>query len=133
MRTTMHYGRNRWWYACAIVALGLAGLPLWSARGDAPPAGKAPTFERDVLPVLTRAGCNAGACHGKARGQGGFALSLLGYDPAADHAAIVSEGRGRRLFPAAPEHSLLLRKAAAITAHGGGRRLPTDKTISVPR
>lgn len=84
---------------------------------------KPATFERDVLPILARAGCNAGACHGKARGQGGFALSLLGYDPDADHAAITREGRGRRLFPASPENSLLLRKAAAQTAHGGGRRL----------
>ncbi len=81
------------------------------------------TFERDVLPILARVGCNAGACHGKARGQGGFALSLLGYDADADHAAIASEGRGRRLLPASPENSLLLRKAAAITPHGGGRRL----------
>ena len=52
------------------------------------------TFERDVEPILTRAGCNAGACHGKARGQNGFALSLLGFDPDFDYAAIV-EGSGR--------------------------------------
>src|SRR4051794_2409235 len=47
-----------------------------------------PTFERDVMPLLTRAGCNAGACHGKARGQNGFQLSLLGFDPESDFAAI---------------------------------------------
>ncbi len=82
------------------------------------------TFERDLLPILTRAGCNAGACHGKARGQNGFALSLLGYDPDFDYQAITQEARGRRVFPAAPEQSLLLRKASAQIAHGGGKRLP---------
>src|SRR5262249_2826765 len=81
------------------------------------------TFERDIVPILTRAGCNAGACHGKARGQNGFALSLLGFDPDFDHDAITREARGRRVFPARPEESLLLRKAAATLPHGGGRRL----------
>jgi hypothetical protein len=82
------------------------------------------TFERDVQPVLTRTGCNAGACHGKARGQNGFALSLLGFDPDFDHAAITKEARGRRLFPADPANSLLLLKASGSVAHGGGNRLP---------
>lgn len=86
-------------------------------------ADRPATFERDILPILTRAGCNSGPCHGKARGQGGFQLSLLGYDPDFDYAAIVNEGRGRRLFPASPEHSLFLRKAAAQVPHGGGKRL----------
>src|SRR5262249_35276481 len=70
-----------------------------------------------------RAGCNAGACHGKARGQNGFALSLLGFDPHFDHDAIVKDARGRRVFPAAPDESLLLRKASARVPHGGGPRL----------
>src|SRR3954452_14668558 len=81
------------------------------------------TFDRDVEPILTRAGCNAGACHGKARGQNGFALSLLAFDPESDHDAIVREARGRRVFPARPEESLLLRKATAQVPHGGGPRL----------
>lgn len=81
------------------------------------------TFERDVIPILTRAGCNAGGCHGKARGQNGFALSLLSYDPDFDYNAIANEARGRRIFAAAPEFSLLLRKASAQLAHGGGKRL----------
>jgi hypothetical protein len=80
-------------------------------------------FELDVMPVLSAAGCNAGACHGKARGQNGFALSLLGFDPTFDFAAIVEEGHGRRVFPAAPENSLLLRKASLRVPHGGGERL----------
>src|SRR5687767_11437243 len=86
-------------------------------------ASPPPTFERDVLPILARAGCNGGPCHGKARGQGGFQLSLLGFDPDADFAALTAEGRGRRLFPASPEHSLLLLKASARVPHGGGKRL----------
>ncbi|HWG45978.1 MAG TPA: DUF1549 domain-containing protein [Gemmataceae bacterium] len=87
--------------------------------------GKLPpvTFERDVIPILTRAGCNSGACHGKARGQNGFALSLLSYDADFDYHAIVSEARGRRIFAAAPEFSLFLRKPAAQLPHGGGKRL----------
>ncbi len=83
-----------------------------------------PTFERDIQPVLTRFGCNAGACHGKARGQNGFALSLLGFDANFDYNAIVTEARGRRLFAANPDYSLLLRKASGAVPHGGGKKLP---------
>ncbi|WP_422923049.1 DUF1549 domain-containing protein [Singulisphaera sp. PoT] len=85
-----------------------------------------PTFERDIVPILTRAGCNAGACHGKARGQNGFALSLLGFDSDFDYAAIVNEARGRRVFPAAPDQSLLILKAEAKLPHGGGRKLEPE-------
>ncbi len=81
------------------------------------------TFERDVIPILTRTGCNAGACHGKARGQNGFALSLLSYDADFDYHAIVNEARGRRVFAAAPSFSLLLRKPTGQLPHGGGKRL----------
>jgi hypothetical protein len=85
-----------------------------------------PTLEREILPLLTRHGCNAGACHGKARGQNGFALSLLGFDPNFDFDAITREARGRRIFPPAPEQSLLLQKATARVPHGGGRRIEPD-------
>ena len=81
------------------------------------------TFERDVEPILTRAGCNAGACHGKARGQNGFALSLLGFDPDFDYEAIVKESGGRRVSTVMAPESLLLRKATARLPHGGGLRL----------
>src|SRR4051794_10677870 len=84
------------------------------------------TFERDIEPLLARLGCNAGACHGKARGQNGFALSLLGFDPEFDYAAITKDSHGRRVFPANAEFSLLLRKASGQVAHGGGKRLPAD-------
>ena len=81
------------------------------------------SFDLDVQPVLTSLGCNSGPCHGKQRGQNGFQLSLLGFDGDFDHAAITREGRGRRIFPAAPERSLLIQKATAELPHGGGRRI----------
>ncbi|MEX2185389.1 MAG: DUF1549 and DUF1553 domain-containing protein [Pirellulales bacterium] len=84
------------------------------------------SFRRDVIPVLSKAGCNSGGCHGKAEGQNGFKLSVFGYDPAADHQAIISQGRGRRVFPAAPDNSLLLLKATAKVPHGGGRKIDAD-------
>ncbi|MBL8810535.1 MAG: DUF1553 domain-containing protein [Planctomycetaceae bacterium] len=84
------------------------------------------SFRRDIVPVLTKSGCNSGACHGKAEGQNGFKLSVFGYDAVADHDAIVHEGRGRRVFAADPDQSLFLRKAAAVTPHGGGQKLTAD-------
>ncbi|MBA4062460.1 MAG: hypothetical protein C0501_01900 [Isosphaera sp.] len=81
-------------------------------------------FENDVLPILGRHGCSASGCHGKAEGQGGFKLSVFASDPEADYAALVKEGRGRRLSPTAPDDSLLLRKGTGRAAHGGGTRLP---------
>jgi len=81
-------------------------------------------FENDIIPLLTRFGCNSSGCHGKADGQNGFKLSVFGYDPAGDYTALVKEGRGRRIFPAAPDFSLLLRKASGEAAHGGGVKIP---------
>jgi hypothetical protein len=80
-------------------------------------------FSNDIVPILSKLGCNSGGCHGKASGQNGFKLSVFGFDPAADYDAIVKEARGRRVFPASPERSLFLRKPTAQTPHGGGRRL----------
>lgn len=86
-----------------------------------------PTFETDIQPILTRLGCNSGPCHGKARGQNGFQLSLFGFDPDFDYHAVATENRGRRVFPASPENSLLLLKGTARQPHGGGKRLdPTS-------
>ncbi len=83
-------------------------------------------FERDVQPILTRFGCNAGACHGKARGQNGFQLSLLGFDSNFDYDALTKEARGRRVFLPDPSRSLLLTKPIARTPHGGGKRLDAE-------
>ncbi len=98
-------------------ATGLAG------EDAAQPADRVPSFELDVLPILTARGCNQGACHGKARGQNGFQLSLLAFDPDFDYSALTQQARGRRVFLAAPERSLLLLKSTAVLPHGGGVRL----------
>jgi hypothetical protein len=83
-------------------------------------------FGRDIVPILTKASCNSGGCHGKQNGQNGFRLSVFGYDEQADYQALTQEGRGRRLFPAAPENSLLLLKAVNELPHGGGMRLEKE-------
>ena len=97
-----------------------------SVKISAADAGSKVTFEKDLQPILTRYGCNAGSCHGKQRGQNGFQLSLLGFDNDFDFYAITSESRGRRIFPASPKDSLLLKKASGQVPHGGGKKLPED-------
>ncbi len=83
-------------------------------------------FPNEIVPLFTKFGCNGGGCHGKSEGQNGFRLSLLGFEPTEDYDYLVKEGRGRRLFPAAPEHSLLLRKGIGELPHGGGERLDKE-------
>ena len=80
-------------------------------------------FPNQIVPIFTKLGCNAGGCHGKSGGQNGFRLSLLGFEPSEDFEHLVKEARGRRIFPAAPERSLLLQKATGLMPHGGGKRL----------
>ncbi len=80
-------------------------------------------FPNEIVPIFTKSGCNSGGCHGKASGQNGFRLSLFGFEPQEDFEFLVIEGRGRRLFPAAPDRSLLLLKATAAVPHGGGLRV----------
>jgi WD40 repeat protein len=99
-----------------------AKLTVPPAAGAAAPAD-APSFVNDVLPVLSKAGCNSGACHAKPAGQSGFKLSVFAYDPKADYRAIVREIRGRRISPDAPTDSLVLKKPTMAVEHGGGRRL----------
>ncbi len=86
----------------------------------------APSFMRDVLPILGKTGCNAGACHAKADGQNGFRLSVFSFDPASDYHNIVRGARGRRVFPADPGESLLLLKAMQTLPHEGGARFERD-------
>ncbi len=83
-------------------------------------------FPNQVIPIFTKLGCNSGGCHGKAAGQAGFKLSLLGFEPQEDYAHLVHESRGRRVFPAQPSKSLLLEKATNESPHGGGQRLELD-------
>lgn len=87
------------------------------ARADIPVS-----FSREVVPVLTRAGCNGGACHGSQHGRGGFKLSLFGFDPLFDHAQIVQSAEGRRIVVSDPERSILLQKPTLVMEHGGGER-----------
>jgi hypothetical protein len=80
-------------------------------------------FGNQIVPIFTKLGCNGGGCHGKSGGQNGFALSLLGFVPELDYQTLVKENRGRRLFAASPENSLLLLKATGTMAHAGGKRM----------
>ncbi len=89
---------------------------------DEPPV----SFRNDVVPVLTRAGCNGGACHGAASGKNGFGLTLFGYDPARDLRALSRDYRGRRLDCAAPEESLMLTKPTGEVKHKGGKRFERE-------
>ena len=111
----------------AAVLAALLGLPRPAAR-----AGEAPSFTNDVLPVLTRHGCNAGGCHGKLAGQNGFRLSLRGYAPEADHAALATEEYGRRIGGLDPATSLLLAKATGELPHGGGSSTGSSSGRSSP-
>lgn len=106
-----------------IVSVVVTLLPSSSAAVEA--AAERPlNFVNDIVPILTKAGCNSGGCHAKAdTGQRGFRLSLLGFEPEEDYEHIVKEAKGRRVFPPAPEQSLLVTKAANITPHGGGMKL----------
>lgn len=83
-------------------------------------------FSKQVVPLFTKYNCNGGGCHGKASGQNGFKLSLLGFEPDEDFEYITRENRGRRVFPAAPEQSLLLLKATGGMPHGGGKKFDAE-------
>lgn len=114
----------------AVAAAGLfclaVSLPVFAEPASQSETSASPPvhFVNDVMPILTKAGCNAGVCHAKAgNGQNGFQLSLLGFEPADDYANLVKQARGRRISPAAPEQSLLLVKATNEMPHGGGARL----------
>ena len=84
------------------------------------------SFVRDVMPVISRVGCNAGTCHGSAKGKKGFKLSLRGYDPEYDYAQLVDDLAGRRFNRSDPDQSLMLLKPASAVPHEGGFVLPPD-------
>ncbi|HMO66550.1 MAG TPA: DUF1549 domain-containing protein, partial [Verrucomicrobiota bacterium] len=105
--------------AALLLAL-LAALPAVRAA-DAPVS-----FRHDVMAWLSKAGCNAGACHGNANGKGGFQLSLRGQDPALDWLALTRDQGGRRVDLLHPTNSLILLKATAAVAHQGGQRFAAD-------
>src|SRR5262245_58226690 len=103
------------------IILSLIGCTVVSFAADAPVS-----FRHEIVPIFSKYGCNGGGCHGKAEGQNGFKLSLLGFEPQEDYAHLVTESRGRRLMSSAPEFSLLLRKASGELPHGGGARIERD-------
>src|ERR1043166_7161003 len=84
------------------------------------------SFVRDVMPILNKAGCTQGTCHGAAKGKNGFKLSLRGYDPRFDYEALLYDLSGRRFNRADPGRSLMLAKPTQEVAHGGGQRFPKD-------
>ena len=102
-------------------ALALSLVVILCA-GAVAPAGE-PSFQLDVVPILSKAGCNGGGCHGALAGKAGFRLSLFGYDPQSDYVAITRDARGRRIDFAEPGASLLLTKPTMALAHKGGKRL----------
>jgi hypothetical protein len=111
----------------AVVKITVAGRTLEVAvRVTNAAVTPAPSFRLDVVPALSRSGCNNGSCHGSARGQDGFHLSLFGYDPAGDYHALTSDLPGRRINLAAPAESLLVRKAIGAVPHTGGRRFTRE-------
>ena len=107
--------------APAAAAAHFSSVPVPALQLDHPMS-----FKNDIMPVLTKAGCNTGACHGAAKGRDGFHLSLFGYDPDGDYDRITREMGARRIDLAMPEESLLLLKATGSVAHTGGKRF--DKT-----
>ncbi len=83
-------------------------------------------FPNQVIPIFTKLGCNGGGCHGKAAGQNGFKLSLLGFEPREDYEHLVKESKGRRVSAVDPDESLILTKAINAIPHGGGQRMEKD-------
>src|SRR5258708_38107030 len=97
----------------------LTAIGLLLGESGAPAAV---SFRNEVEAVISKAGCNAGTCHGNKYGKGGFKLSLRGQDPALDLLALTRDGFARRVNPFEPEQSLALLKASTQVSHEGGLR-----------
>jgi hypothetical protein len=102
-----------------LVLLGLV-CPISTALGDDV------SFDHEVMPVLSRAGCNSGPCHGNLNGKGGFKLTLRGESPEVDILTLTRESLGRRTSVSNPDESLLLKKAAGLVPHEGGVRFSVN-------
>src|SRR5881628_595134 len=86
-------------------------------------AADTPSFRNHVIPLMTKIGCNSGACHGALAGKGGMKLSLRGYAPSVDHFVITRQAQGRRVDKLEPARSLILLKPTRALPHGGGQKL----------
>src|SRR6267378_495916 len=110
----------------AVITVAAAGkqakLLVRAESGAIPPVG----FVRDVMPILSKVGCNAGTCHGSAKGKNGFKLSLRGYDPDFDYQALVNDLSGRRFNRVAADDSLMLLKPLAEVPHEGRQAIKPD-------
>jgi hypothetical protein len=84
------------------------------------------SFKNDVMPIFSKAGCNAGSCHGAARGKDGFNLSLYGFDPKGDYNRLTREMMGRRVNTAVPHDCLLMTKSTGAVPHSGGTLMSPD-------
>jgi len=115
----------------AIVTASLDGKTTATEITVKSPTGDGISFVHDLLPVFSRAGCNAGSCHAKPEGQNGFKLSVFAYDPKGDYRGIVKGDRGRRVFPADPEESLLLKKPTMTVEHAAASGLSAVSGISM--
>src|SRR4026208_2374855 len=108
--------KNGWRMVASLLALAFAPLATSAAV----------SFRNDVMAVLSKAGCNAGTCHGNKNGKAGFKLSLRGQDPSADYVSLTRDVMARRTNPLQPDESLMLLKATARVAHEGGLRFKRD-------
>jgi hypothetical protein len=107
----------------SFTTLGLVKPVVAEAEVNVGEAPRAWDFGQDISPILTRAGCNTGGCHGRGDGQNGFHLSLFGYDPEGDHRSLTRDLGERRLSSIRPESSLFLAKATGTIPHVGGPRI----------
>ena len=110
----MTAGASRWFSLFVALILPMPAFAQPAKKVD---------FERHVMGLLSRTGCNSGSCHGSFQGKNGFRLSLFGADPAKDYAALTRDLLGRRVDPLRPDQSLMLLKATGQIAHGGGQRI----------
>jgi Protein of unknown function (DUF1549)/Protein of unknown function (DUF1553) len=113
-------------FACALIVACFAGPALAGVELPAGGTVEKVDFERHVMGLFGKAGCNNGSCHGSFQGKNGFRLSLFGFDPDKDYAALTREVQGRRIDLINPDNSLLLRKATGSIPHEGGARFGKD-------
>ena len=119
----------RFWAVCllgAFLLINPSGLSAAEPRSEPAVIPGKVDFERHLMGLFGKMGCNGGSCHGSFQGKGGFRLSLFGYDPEKDYAALTRDLSGRRVNAVDPDQSLLLLKATGQVEHGGGRRFSTD-------